>query len=159
MSDLLKAFDAPENPNIPALHTGDSVSVHAYCELTDLATQQGRRFLFESAVMDGAPIFSLFREPLPATEVRAFSGVLNSTTNMTLNLPAEQRLEGTAAVCAVGIARGADILRVHDVETIVRTACMINCGVLMRMVASRISRNIPAFASAFPKLIRLLKIP
>ena len=28
MSDLLKAFDAPENPNIPALHTGDSVSVH-----------------------------------------------------------------------------------------------------------------------------------
>ncbi|MHC1740305.1 MAG: 50S ribosomal protein L19 [Anaerolineaceae bacterium] len=28
MSDLLTAFDAPENPNIPALHTGDSVSVH-----------------------------------------------------------------------------------------------------------------------------------
>jgi large subunit ribosomal protein L19 len=28
MSDLLKAYDSPENPNIPALHTGDSVSVH-----------------------------------------------------------------------------------------------------------------------------------
>ena len=28
MSDLLKAYDAPVNPNIPALHTGDSVSVH-----------------------------------------------------------------------------------------------------------------------------------
>lgn len=47
-----------------------------------------------------------------------------SFIGMTLNLPAEQRLEGTAAVCAVGIARGADILRVHDVETIVRTARM-----------------------------------
>jgi len=42
----------------------------------------------------------------------------------TLDLPPEQRLEGTAAVCAVGIVRGADILRVHDVESIVRTARM-----------------------------------
>ncbi len=28
MSDLLKAFDAPVNENIPVLHTGDTVSVH-----------------------------------------------------------------------------------------------------------------------------------
>ena len=28
MSDLLKAYDAPVNPNIPELRTGDSVSVH-----------------------------------------------------------------------------------------------------------------------------------
>jgi len=60
--------------------------VHAYRELTDLAAQQGRRVLFESAVMDGAPSVALFREPLPATEVRAFSGVLNSTTNMIFEL-------------------------------------------------------------------------
>lgn len=42
----------------------------------------------------------------------------------TLNLPPDQRVEGTAAVCTVGIVRGADILRVHDVEAIVRTARM-----------------------------------
>ncbi len=28
MSELLKAVEAPENPNIPALHPGDAVSVH-----------------------------------------------------------------------------------------------------------------------------------
>ena len=28
MSDILKAYDAPVNPNIPELKTGDSVSVH-----------------------------------------------------------------------------------------------------------------------------------
>jgi large subunit ribosomal protein L19 len=28
MSDLLKAVEAPENPNIPELHPGDAVSVH-----------------------------------------------------------------------------------------------------------------------------------
>ncbi len=42
----------------------------------------------------------------------------------TLDLPPEQRLEGTAAAVAVGIARGADIVRVHDVEAIVRVARM-----------------------------------
>lgn len=42
----------------------------------------------------------------------------------TLNLPPEQRLEGTLAACAAGIQRGADILRVHDVEPVVRLARM-----------------------------------
>ena len=34
--------------------------------------------------MDGVPIFSLFREAMPAVEVRGFRGVLNSTTNVIL---------------------------------------------------------------------------
>jgi len=42
----------------------------------------------------------------------------------TLDLPPDQRLEGTAAAVAVGITRGADILRVHDVEAMVRVARM-----------------------------------
>ncbi len=60
--------------------------VHAYRELTDLAEEHGKRFLFESAVMDGAPIFSLFRCPLPAIEVKGFMGILNSCTNILLEL-------------------------------------------------------------------------
>ncbi len=60
--------------------------VHAYEELTQLAAQKGRRFLFESAVMDGAPIFSLFRGPLPAVELRGFHGILNSCTNLLLEM-------------------------------------------------------------------------
>lgn len=47
----------------------------------------------------------------------------------TLNLPPEERLEGTSAVCAVGIVRGADILRVHDVQTILRVARMTDAVV------------------------------
>jgi dihydropteroate synthase len=42
----------------------------------------------------------------------------------TLNLPPDQRLEGTAAAVAVGIVRGADIVRVHDVEMMARVAKM-----------------------------------
>jgi dihydropteroate synthase len=42
----------------------------------------------------------------------------------TLDLPPDQRLEGTAATVSVGIVRGADIIRVHDVETMSRVARM-----------------------------------
>ncbi len=42
----------------------------------------------------------------------------------TLNLPPDQRLEGTAAAVAVGIVRGADIIRVHDVPTMARVVRM-----------------------------------
>jgi len=42
----------------------------------------------------------------------------------TLDLPPEQRLEGTAAAVSVGITRGADIVRVHDVEYMVRVVRM-----------------------------------
>lgn len=58
--------------------------VHAYRQLRDLAAARGRRFLFESTVMDGAPIFSLFREALPAANLIRFRGILNSTTNFIL---------------------------------------------------------------------------
>ncbi len=42
----------------------------------------------------------------------------------TLDLPPEDRLEGTAAAVAIGIDRGADIVRVHDVAAMVRVARM-----------------------------------
>ncbi len=42
----------------------------------------------------------------------------------TLDLPVEQRLEGTAAAVAISITRGADIIRVHDVREMSRVAGM-----------------------------------
>ena len=47
-----------------------------------------------------------------------------SFIGFTLDLPADQRVEGTAATIAVGIARGADIIRVHDVKEMGRVARM-----------------------------------
>lgn len=42
----------------------------------------------------------------------------------TLDLPVEEREEGTAAAIAVGITRGADIVRVHNVKMMIRVANM-----------------------------------
>jgi dihydropteroate synthase len=47
-----------------------------------------------------------------------------STIGKVLDLPAEDRLEGTAATVAISIANGADIVRVHDVKAMVRVARM-----------------------------------
>jgi len=47
-----------------------------------------------------------------------------SFIGFTLDLPPDQRVEGTAATIAVGIVRGADIIRVHDVAQIARVARM-----------------------------------
>ncbi len=47
-----------------------------------------------------------------------------SFIGLTLDLPETERLEGTAATVAIGIAQGADMVRVHDVKEMVRVARM-----------------------------------
>ena len=47
-----------------------------------------------------------------------------STIGFILDLPVDQRLEGTAATVALSIAGGADIVRVHDVKEMVRVCRM-----------------------------------
>ncbi|MBI3930650.1 MAG: dihydropteroate synthase [Chloroflexi bacterium] len=48
-----------------------------------------------------------------------------------LKLPATERVEGTAATVAIGIARGADIVRVHDVQQMVRV-CRMSDAIVRR---------------------------
>ena len=73
------------NSGAHAITANNGTIVFAYEQLMRLAQKKGKRFLFESTVMDGVPIFSLFRESLPAIELRAFRGILNSTTNFVLS--------------------------------------------------------------------------
>jgi dihydropteroate synthase len=52
-----------------------------------------------------------------------------SFIGFTLDLPSDERVEGTAATVAVGITRGADMIRVHDVKEMVRVAKMTDAVV------------------------------
>jgi homoserine dehydrogenase len=67
-----------------AITANKGTVVFGYQELSELAKQVDRRYLFESTVLDNAPVFSLFRECLPAVKLRGFAGVFNSTTNVIL---------------------------------------------------------------------------
>src|SRR5215212_820091 len=80
--------------------------VYAYDELNEIALAQNKRFLFESTVLDSAPVFSLFRETLPAVKIRGFSGVFNSTTNVILETMEAGRsfAEGVKTAQELGVA-------------------------------------------------------
>jgi homoserine dehydrogenase len=67
-----------------ALTANKGPIVYAFEELTRLAVEKKKNFLYESTVMDGVPIFSMFSRGLPAVDLRGFHGVLNSTTNVVL---------------------------------------------------------------------------
>ena len=88
--------------------------VHAYRELRDLAAARDKRFLFESTVMDGVPIFSFF-DQMPAIRLQGFHGILNSTTNVILS-EMEQGLtfdEALKKAQALGVA---ETDATHDID-------------------------------------------
>jgi dihydropteroate synthase len=58
-----------------------------------------------------------------------------SMIGMVLDLPAEQRLEGNLALTAIGIANGADMVRVHDVKQTV-LVCRMSDAIIRRGAVS-----------------------
>lgn len=72
------------------------------------------------AVMNKLEIFSGLGYPvLLATSRKRFIGRV-------LDLPPEERAEGTGATVCLGIQKGCDIVRVHDVKQIARMAKMMD---------------------------------
>ena len=57
-----------------------------------------------------------------------------SVIGLVLDLPADQRLEGTAATIAIGIANGADMVRVHDVKPTMRVCRMSDAIIRRRQI-------------------------
>jgi homoserine dehydrogenase len=100
--------------------------VHAYRELRALAVARGKKFLFESTVMDGVPIFSLF-DQLPAIHLQGFHGILNSTTNVILS-EMENGLTLDAALKKAQDLGIAETDATHDIDgwdAAVKTAALI----------------------------------
>ncbi len=105
--------------------------VHAHAELTAQAKKMGKRFLFESSVMDGAPIFSLFRGPLPAVELKGFKGILNSCTNLLLEMMEKGKSfdEAVAYGQSIGIAETDPSADIDGWDASIKVAAL--CTVLM----------------------------
>jgi homoserine dehydrogenase len=101
--------------------------VHAYRELRALAGARGRRFLFDATVTD-MPVFSLFRECLPAVRLRAFSGILNSTSNVILEEIERGRTfaEGVRRAQTLGIAETDPTYDVDGWDAAVKTCALAN---------------------------------
>ncbi|MGH9971418.1 MAG: homoserine dehydrogenase [Pyrinomonadaceae bacterium] len=98
-----------------AITANKGAVVYGHEQLTKLAAANRKRFFFESTVLDSAPVFSLFREALPAVKLRSFSGIFNSTSNVILETMEAGRTfdEGVRTAQELGIS---ETDPAHDVD-------------------------------------------
>jgi homoserine dehydrogenase len=95
--------------------------------LTQLSRRRAVRFLYEGTVMDGAPVFNLVRQTLPATRIKSLRGILNSTTNYILS-QLEQGASFESALRYVqeqGIAEADPSLDLDGWDTAVKLSILI----------------------------------
>ena len=81
--------------------TNKGPEAYRYRELKELADEKGRCYLYETIVMDGAPVFNFAQECLRGCKISGIRGVLNGTTNFLL----EQYEKGVAYEDAIAEAQ------------------------------------------------------
>lgn len=102
--------------------------VFGYRELMAIAERRNCRYLFESAVMDGAPVFSLVRQCLPLAGLKSVRGVFTSTATVVLEAM-ENGLtieDGIERAQALGIAEADPSYDVDGWDTVVKLCAVGN---------------------------------
>ena len=114
---------------------------HAYADLRDEAARRGLSFRFESSVMDGAPVFNLWRHTMPAVKVLGFSGVLNSTSKIVIETmeAGGSFEEGLAAARKLGITEADGAFDVEGWDSAAKTAALANVLMDARTTPQQVS--------------------
>lgn len=109
MDDLQKSLEIVKEAGVPDEHIILDPGIGFVKNLAQSIETMQR---LEELVAFGYPV-------LLATSRKRMIGTI-------LNLPLEERVEGTAATCAYGVMKGCHIVRVHDVKEVARTVKMID---------------------------------
>jgi homoserine dehydrogenase len=101
--------------------------VHGYRELTRLAESKGKKFRFESAVLGGAPVFSVFREAFPLAELTSIKGIFNATTNIILSrMENGETYEDAVKYCqSIGVAETDPTNDVDGWDAAIKVAALV----------------------------------
>jgi homoserine dehydrogenase len=101
--------------------------VHGYRELAALAKSKGKTFGFESTVLGGSPVFSVFRETFPLAELSSFKGILNATTNIILSrMENGEAYEDAVKYCqSVGVAETDPTNDVDGWDAAIKVAALV----------------------------------
>ena len=101
---------------------------HAWASLAAEADRTGVGFRFESSVMDGAPVFNLWRHTMPGVKVLGFAGVLNSTSKVVIETMERGGSfeEGLDAARALGITEADGAYDVEGWDSAAKTAALAN---------------------------------
>ena len=99
-----------------------------YHKLKKLADEKGVKYLFESAVMDGAPVFNLVRRCMKGSTIKGFSGILNGTTNYILSYMENGGTfeEGVKQAQLAGIAEADPTMDTDGWDPAAKTAAFAN---------------------------------
>jgi homoserine dehydrogenase len=110
------------------------VATH-FTKLTRLASQRGVRFLYEGTVMDGAPVFNMLRQTMPATRINSLRGIFNSTTNYIL----AQMEQGVPFEAALDYTRNAGIAESDATLDLEGWDCAVKLSILIQaMMGGRV---------------------
>lgn len=114
---------------------------HAYAALRDEALRTGVGFRFESAVMDGAPVFNLWEHTMPAVQVLGFTGALNSTSKVVIRTMEQGGSfeEGLAQARAMGITEADGAYDVEGWDSAAKTAALANVLMDARTTPQQVS--------------------
>jgi len=114
---------------------------HAFAALREEAAGAGVQFRFESAVMDGAPVFNLWSECMPAVKVQGFTGVLNSTSKVVIETMERGGTfdEGLAAARAMGITEADGAYDIEGWDSAAKTAALANVLMDARTTPQQVS--------------------
>jgi homoserine dehydrogenase len=87
-----------------------------------------KKFLFESTVLGGSPLFSVFRETMPAAELTSFQGILNSTTNIILSrMERGESYEDAVTYCqSVGVTETDPSADVDGWDAAIKVAALVS---------------------------------
>jgi homoserine dehydrogenase len=125
-----------------AVSANKGPAAFSYRELEGLARKNGVRFLFESAVMDGAPVFSLARA-LAGCRVTGISGILNTTTNFVISRLEQGESMETAVKTAqrLGFAEADPRLDLEGWDAAAKTAILANFFLGADMDPTKVERQ------------------
>lgn len=101
---------------IPVVTANKYVIARHGAELEAIARRTKTPFRFEATVMGGTPILRMLAEDLAATNIRAFRGIVNGTTNHILTEMATGGLTYEAALAGAQAAGYAEADPTGDVE-------------------------------------------
>src|SRR5262249_55096400 len=126
----------------------------AYRPLRDLARRQNRAFLYETTVMDGAPVFNLVQTCLRGNTLQRIEGILNSTTNYILcAMEKGQSLEeAVAAAQALGVAEADPRNDLDGWDAAVKTAALANVLLDAEITPEQVERE--SMAAITPRTIQ-----
>ena len=101
--------------------------VHGYRELMEFAKSKNKTFQFESTVLGGSPVFSVFREAFPLAELSSFKGILNATTNIILSrMENGESYEDAVKYCqSVGVAETDPTNDVDGWDAAIKVAALV----------------------------------